>query len=268
MLLWVVLVLDLGVSALTLPKITDENFIGECVEEHNKARADVSPPANNMLYMSWDEALAITARAWAKRCQFKHNIHLREAGRMHPTFTSVGENIWMGSPPNTFSVKKAIQKWVGEVNDYNYTTNKCKAVCGHYTQVVWAQSYKVGCAVVNCPRGIKDFPPFAAAIFVCNYAPGGNFIGWQPYATSGDPCSGCKGKCDNKMCRSPERDSRTSYNWAPDWDSASLTSLTSTSAPTNNIFLDILIVRPIALVLTCIAAYAVHYFYPNLFCYE
>lgn len=51
MLLWIVLVLDLGVSAVTLPKITDENFIAECVKEHNKARSAVSPPANNMLYM-------------------------------------------------------------------------------------------------------------------------------------------------------------------------------------------------------------------------
>ncbi|XP_027899642.1 GLIPR1-like protein 1 isoform X1 [Xiphophorus couchianus] len=265
MLLWVVLVLDLGVSAVTLPEITDENFIAECVEEHNKARSAVSPPANDMLYMSWDEALAITARAWAKHCHFMHNVHLREVGRMHPTFTSVGENIWTGYPPNTFSVKNAIQNWVDEVKHYSYKENRCTDVCGHYTQVVWAKSYKVGCAVVHCPQGVKNFARPPGAIFVCNYAPGGNFIGQHPYATTGDPCSGCKGECDNKLCRNLQRDSRKSYNWAPDWDTASPT---STAAPTSNTFLNILIVRPIALIFTCIAAYAVHYFYPNLFFYE
>ncbi|XP_054911381.1 GLIPR1-like protein 1 isoform X2 [Poeciliopsis prolifica] len=263
MLLWVLLVLDLGVSAVTLPEITDENFIAECVEEHNKARADVSPPANNMLYMSWDEALAITARAWAKHCNDRHNVHRKEVGNMHPTFTTVGENIWTG-PLDKFSVKNAIQKWVDEAKDYSYKEDRCTRVCDHYRQVVWAQSYKVGCAVVNCPHGIKNFERRQGAIFVCNYAPGGDIDGIQPYATSGNPCSGCKGKCENKMCHSLQRDSRTNYNWSPRWDTASSRS----SAAPRNSFLDILIVRPIALVLTPIAAYAVHYFYPNLFCYE
>ncbi|XP_014859073.1 PREDICTED: glioma pathogenesis-related protein 1 isoform X2 [Poecilia mexicana] len=264
MLLWVVLVLDLGVSAVTLPQITDEKFIAECVEEHNKARSAVRPPANDMLYMSWDEALAITARAWGKHCDFKHNVHLREVGRMHPTFTSVGENIWTGYPPNMFSVKSAVQSWVDEVQDYSYEENNCTAVCGHYTQVVWARSYKVGCAVVHCPHGVKNFDQSPGAIFVCNYAPGGNIRGQQPYATTGNPCSGCKEECDNKLCRNLQRESRKSYNWAPDWDTDGPR---SSVAPTNT-FLDILIVRPIAVILTCIAACVVHYVYPNLFCYE
>ncbi|XP_043964752.1 GLIPR1-like protein 1 [Gambusia affinis] len=262
MLLWIVLVLDLGVSAVTLPKITDENFIAECVEEHNKARSAVSPPANNMLYMSWDEALAITARAWAKQCNDRHNVHLKEAGNMHPMFTSVGENIWTG-PLDKYSVKNAIQKWVDEVKHYSYKEDRCTAVCDHYRQVVWAQSYKVGCAVVHCPRGIKNFDR-KGAIFVCNYSPGGDIDGIQPYATTGKPCSGCKGECKNKLCRSPERESRKSYNWAPRWDTASLK---SSAAPYNS-FLDILIMRPIALILICIPVYAVHYCYPNLLCYE
>ncbi|XP_008399598.1 GLIPR1-like protein 1 isoform X2 [Poecilia reticulata] len=263
MLLWVVLVLDLGVSAVTLPEITDEKFIAECVEEHNKARSAVIPPANNMLYMSWDEALAITARAWANHCNDRHNVHLREAHKMHPTFASVGENIWTG-PLDKFSVKSAIQKWVDEENHYSYKGDRCTSVCSYYRQVVWAQSYKIGCAVVHCPQGIKNFDGLQGAIFVCNYAPGGDIDGIHPYATTGNPCSGCQGECDNKLCRNLQRESRKRYNWAPGWDTATPK---SSAAPTNT-FLDILIVRPIGVILTCIAAYVVHYFYPNLFCYE
>lgn len=243
---------------MTLPQINDKEFISECVEEHNAARLNVNPPASDMLYMSWDEALAVTARAWARHCDFQHNVHLREPGRMHPTFTSIGENIWTGSPPSTFSIKRAMQSWVNESKHYSFGKNACTAVCGHYTQVVWAKSYKVGCAVQLCPNGVKRFDPHESAIFVCNYSPGGNIRGRKPYEANSLQCSGCEGKCEQKLCRSPERDIQKSYNWTPDWDPASL----------NNNFVDILIVRPIFLILTFISAYAVHYFYPDVFCYE
>lgn len=84
---------------------------------------------------TWDEGLAVTARAWARFCVFEHNIHLREVRRMHPTFTSVGENLWVGYPYAQFTVKRAVKLWVDEVQDYNYYQNQCSKVCGHYTQV-------------------------------------------------------------------------------------------------------------------------------------
>ncbi|XP_068525262.1 glioma pathogenesis-related protein 1-like isoform X4 [Anas acuta] len=118
----------------TLPDIGDAEFIEKCVTEHNKFRSAVNPPASDMLYMTWDPDLAKTAKAWAKKCQFKHNTYLREPGQTHPRFASVGENIWTGSL-SKFSVKGAITSWHNEVNDYSYTTNSCRTVCGHYTQV-------------------------------------------------------------------------------------------------------------------------------------
>uniref|UniRef100_A0A8B9QUI6 SCP domain-containing protein n=1 Tax=Anas platyrhynchos TaxID=8839 RepID=A0A8B9QUI6_ANAPL len=68
----------------TLPDIGDAEFIEQCVTEHNKFRSAVSPPASDMLYMTWDPDLAKTAKAWAKRCQFKHNTYLKEPGQTHP----------------------------------------------------------------------------------------------------------------------------------------------------------------------------------------
>ncbi|KAM4523075.1 GLIPR1-like protein 1 [Fundulus diaphanus] len=258
MLLWAVIVLDLGAFSVSLPQISDQEFIDECVREHNQARSAVLPAASDMLYMSWDEALAVTARAWARRCDFRHNIYLKDVRQVHPTFPSVGENIWTGYPPSIFNIKGAIQSWVDEKKVYNYQDNSCTGVCGHYTQVVWAKSYKVGCAVQVCPDGVKNFDPHQGAIFVCNYAPGGNMIGRKPYESKEAPCSECGDICKDKLCRSQERDVQKSYSWTPAWDPA---------APNNN-FVDILIVRPIALVLTCISAYAVQYFYPDVFCYE
>uniref|UniRef100_A0A493TNN1 SCP domain-containing protein n=1 Tax=Anas platyrhynchos platyrhynchos TaxID=8840 RepID=A0A493TNN1_ANAPP len=120
---------------------------------------------------TWDPDLAKTAKAWAKRCQFKHNTYLKEPGQTHPRFTSVGENIWTGSL-SIFSVKEAITSWYNEVKDYSYTANSCRRVCGHYTQIVWARSYKVGCAVHFCPT-VQYFSGKNAALFICNYGPAG-----------------------------------------------------------------------------------------------
>ncbi|MED6239087.1 hypothetical protein ATANTOWER_001628 [Ataeniobius toweri] len=258
MLLWALICLDLGAFSVSLPQIDDKEFIDECVREHNSPRSAVHPPASDMLYMSWDEALAVTARAWARHCDFQHNIYLKEVQRVHPTFPSVGENLWTAYPPSIFSVKRAIQSWVNESKDYSYQRNNCTHVCGHYTQVVWANSYKVGCAVQLCPNGVKTFTAHEGAIFVCNYSPGGNVIGRRPYETNAAPCSRCKDSCVDRLCCSKERDIRRSYNWTPDWDPASR----------SNNFADVLIVRPVVLILTCISAYAVHYLYPDVFCYE
>lgn len=84
---------------------------------------------------TWDEGLAVTARAWARFCIFKHNIHLKEVRRVHPTFTSVGENIWAGTPYSSFKPESAVMLWNNEDKDYNYDTKQCSKVCGHYTQV-------------------------------------------------------------------------------------------------------------------------------------
>ncbi|XP_047431800.1 GLIPR1-like protein 1 [Mugil cephalus] len=265
------------VCSVSLPEISDESFISECVEEHNRARRAVSPPASDMLYMTWDEGLAITARAWAKRCVFEHNIHLKDAQRMHPSFPSVGENIWVGYPPSSFSVAAAMWRWVNEKESYSYKANSCTDVCGHYTQVVWASSYKVGCAVQLCPNGVRQFTAAKGAIFVCNYATAGNTIGRQPYKSEEAVCSGCKGYCEDKLCRDQERDLRRRYNWTPDWDtdetqkwdlrSTQNQDLRSTQN-TDSSYRNILIIRPIALIFTFITAYAVRYLYPDVFCYE
>lgn len=55
-------------------------------------------------------------------------------GKVHPTFTPVGENIWTGTA-TIFSVDAALSDWFNEVNSYNFNTRHCSGICGHYTQV-------------------------------------------------------------------------------------------------------------------------------------
>uniref|UniRef100_A0A8C0UKK4 SCP domain-containing protein n=1 Tax=Cyanistes caeruleus TaxID=156563 RepID=A0A8C0UKK4_CYACU len=58
----------------------DAKFIEDCVRTHNTFRSKVNPPASNMFRMSWDAALAKSAKAWAKKCKFNHNTHLDMPG--------------------------------------------------------------------------------------------------------------------------------------------------------------------------------------------
>ena len=56
---------------------------------------------------------------------------------------------------------------------------------GHYTQLVWADTDKVGCGATSYREG-KWF----ATLYTCNYGPNGNFIRGEMY-TDGSACSEC-----------------------------------------------------------------------------
>ncbi|XP_009580557.1 PREDICTED: glioma pathogenesis-related protein 1-like [Fulmarus glacialis] len=227
----------------TLPDVGDPKFIEECVRTHNRFRSGVNPPASNMLYMSWDPDLAKTAKAWAKKCLFKHNTYLEDPGQAHPKFSPVGENLWTGSL-SIFTVQGAITSWYNEVSAYNYATNNCRGACGHYTQIVWATSYKVGCAVHFCPR-VAYISVTNAAHFICNYGPAGNYPG-RPYKT-GAACSDCNGEqCASQLCQNAERDKVISDSrWHPDWDRPAC----------DEYCITVIALRPLLLVLTILAAW-------------
>jgi pathogenesis-related protein 1 len=139
---------------------------------HNEARSKVGVGP-----MTWDPALAKIASDWVVKCTDSDGNGLvdHNAGRSDTYPTYVGENIYASS--GTASGTDAVSSWVSEGKDYDYASNTCAAgkVCGHYTQVVWAKSIKLGCALHDCP-GLT----FKSTI-VCDYGPGGNFNGEKPY---------------------------------------------------------------------------------------
>jgi pathogenesis-related protein 1 len=97
------------------------------------------------------------------------------AGRSDTYPSYVGENVQGGSNPPT--AQGVVDGWVSEVQYYDYDSNSCEPMrsCGHYTQVVWADSTKLGCARFNCPE-----LTYGQGV-VCNYAPGGNIGDQKPY---------------------------------------------------------------------------------------
>ncbi|XP_012579534.1 PREDICTED: peptidase inhibitor 16 isoform X3 [Condylura cristata] len=161
------------------------------VELHNRYRAQASPSAANMLQMRWDESLAAFAKAYAEQCVWGHN---KERGRR-------GENLFAITDKGV-DVPLAVEEWHQERQHYNLSAATCEPgqMCGHYTQVVWAKTERIGCGSHFCEtlQGVEETN---IHLLVCNYEPPGNVKGQRPYL-EGTPCSQCPSgyRCENSLC--------------------------------------------------------------------
>ncbi|NWW45533.1 PI16 inhibitor, partial [Pedionomus torquatus] len=160
------------------------------LDGHNKYRSQVSPPAMDMLKMTWDTELEAFAQAYAEKCIWDHN---KERGRR-------GENLFAMAP--ILDLEFAVEDWNAEEKYYNLTTSTCVPgqMCGHYTQVVWASTHQIGCGSKFCEK-IEGIETEDMYLLVCNYYPPGNMKGRKPYR-EGPSCSQCpEGRvCVNSLC--------------------------------------------------------------------
>ncbi|PNJ63604.1 GLIPR1L1 isoform 2 [Pongo abelii] len=197
--LWILGLCLVASTSSKIPSITDPHFIDNCIEAHNEWRGKVNPPAADMKYMIWDKGLAKMAKAWANQCKSEHNDCLDKSYKCYAAFEYIGENIWLGGI-KSFTPRLAITAWYNETQFYDFDSLSCSRVCGHYTQLVWANSFYVGCAVAMCP----NLGGASTAIFVCNYGPAGNFANMPPYIR-GESCSLCskEEKCVKNLCKNP-----------------------------------------------------------------
>ncbi|KFO30390.1 Cysteine-rich secretory protein 2 [Fukomys damarensis] len=140
----------------TIPRVQRE-----IVNKHNELRRAVSPSASDMLKMEWSSAAARKAQVWADQCKYRHS---RNEDRKLDV--SCGENLFMSSAPYSWS--SAIQLWYDEEENFifNVGPKTPSAVIGHYTQVVWYSSSRVGCGIAHCPRN-----PVLKYYMVCQYCP-------------------------------------------------------------------------------------------------
>jgi pathogenesis-related protein 1 len=140
---------------------------------HNSARATgaAPEPTTKLNDLAWSDSDAEVAQAYADQCVFEHNKGRGERG----------ENLFAATASTDPGA--VVQAWADEVTDYNYGTNKCASgkMCGHYTQLMWAQTTHVGCAKKACSADGSPFPGRSWEIWVCNYSPPGNYVGEKPY---------------------------------------------------------------------------------------
>jgi pathogenesis-related protein 1 len=123
--------------------------------------------------LSWDSTVAAYAADYAeKRKSDCRNVHSNGP---------YGENLFQGVAHISWTASDALFSWLGEAKNYNCTGNTCKdgQECGEYTQLMWTNSTRVGCASVTC-----DDSAGGGTFIACNYDPPGNVAGQRPYSCS------------------------------------------------------------------------------------
>lgn len=144
-------------------KILSRRKALEFLEAHNSVRA-----ALGQAPLRWNRTLAQYARSFAVRR--KPTCEMLHSGGPY------GENIFQGGSPITgWRPVVVSQLWADEQADYDLKSNTCAAgkICGHYTQMVWHDTQRLGCAFVKCSGGNGIFSQ-------CNYDPPGNYEGEHP----------------------------------------------------------------------------------------
>ncbi|KAL7248237.1 hypothetical protein ACSBR2_003030 [Camellia fascicularis] len=122
--------------------------------------------------LQWDENLAKYSARWAA-------LHVNDCNPRNHSFGQYGENtLWLKY--DEYSPERVTQVWINEEKNFDHQkcsckcqpeTNKC--MCGHYTQVVWADTQKVGCASATCNHEL-------GTLFICSYDPTGNYPNVNP----------------------------------------------------------------------------------------
>jgi pathogenesis-related protein 1 len=131
----------------------------EMLAAHNFVRATLKLPP-----LTWSDKLALRAQDWAATLLARGEL-------FHRPKSPYGENIFDIAGASA-SAEQVVEAWASESRDYDYKSNKCRKVCGHYTQLVWAATKQVGCGVARNAR---------REVWVCNYDPPGNYVGQRPY---------------------------------------------------------------------------------------
>jgi len=156
--------LALAAPAASAQPLLAGQFPVRIVAAHNAERAAVGAPP-----LVWDNALGSAAALYAQQMaftgRFEHSDRKARRG--------VGENLWMGTH-GAYSVEAMVGAWASEKRMFvpgifpnNSRTGNWIDI-GHYSQMIWPASQRVGCALASTAR--TDY-------LACRYAPAGNIDG-------------------------------------------------------------------------------------------
>ena len=139
-------------------------FPARILAAHNAERARAGRPS-----LVWDNTLVAGAAAYARQMaftgRFKHSNRRARPG--------TGENLWMG-PHGYYPVEAMVGSWVSERRWFrrgvfpNVSRTGDWSDVGHYTQMIWPTTTRVGCAIAS--TGQTDY-------LVCRYSNAGNIDG-------------------------------------------------------------------------------------------
>jgi len=159
-------------NADSTPRLNRSALFGlRIIAMHNEVReaAGVEP-------IHWDSSLAAAAKAYAqelaKSGRWAHSAMADRPGQ--------GENLWMGTHA-AFRLDEMVGAWAREGRMFHAGAFPAVSKTGnwddvgHYTQMIWPGSIRVGCAVGSSAR--YDY-------LVCRYSPAGNVMGSTALVTA------------------------------------------------------------------------------------
>lgn len=148
-------------AALAATPASSQSEKDEFLKAHNELRAKMQEP-ELMWDTMWEEyARKYGAQRAVQDCRLEH------------LQGPYGENLFFGGGAS-WTPRDAVVEWVQEDKSYDAKTNSCQPgqQCGHYTQIIWKSSCKLGCVKFLCKSG------YTCAI--CEYDPPGNYVGENP----------------------------------------------------------------------------------------
>ncbi|XP_022902029.2 venom allergen 3-like [Onthophagus taurus] len=182
------------------------NDLRNKVASGNETRG-LQPSAMNMKVMTYDSELEYIAQCWANTCNASPLKH--DKCRRTRFFDHIGQNLaYVKSTALNIGLKYAIETmimhWYDEVAIFDSewvksTQPRGSIKVGHYTQMVWADTNRIGCGLSFYTKtSQKTNRKWYHYFLVCNYGPGGNYIGLPVYK-EGPSCKACKnGVCNKK----------------------------------------------------------------------
>eukprot|EP00092_Neocalanus_flemingeri_P039028 GFUD01042487.1.p1 GENE.GFUD01042487.1~~GFUD01042487.1.p1 ORF type:complete len:3096 (+),score=601.77 GFUD01042487.1:67-9354(+) len=187
-------------------------FKTQLLTSHNDFRSKVAagttgvanlPTASNMRQLSWSEELSDIAQMWANQCTAGHDkartmLDGGEVGQNILAFKST--NPWDVVVDTMTDVVKYWNKGVSEVKVDNINPFKFADIAGHFTQLAWANTDKIGCGWTQYENHAEQYPYIS--LVVCNYNTKGNVEGQLLWA-EGSPCSECPdgySECEESLC--------------------------------------------------------------------
>ncbi len=156
----------MAAPAPALARVVDDGalFPARVLAAHNAARAQAGMPR-----LQWDNQLGIAAARYAVQLAMTNSFRHSSARSRG----AAGENLWMGTR-GAFSVDAMIGGWTAERSAFRAGTFPAVSRTGnwhdvgHYTQMVWPGTQRVGCALATNARN---------HYLVCRYWPAGNVHG-------------------------------------------------------------------------------------------
>lgn len=109
--------------------------------------------------LEWSDDLKNLAQKYADNYDCSGNM------AHHNEFYEIGENLAVG-----YDDVDAVDAWYNEIKYYDYNNPVYQSKAGHFTQMVWKNTKKMGCAYKTCGGDLYNY-------IVCEYAEAGNWDG-------------------------------------------------------------------------------------------